>query len=85
MAPVAVVILLPATLIMEENVVGITLALARDDVKIIWYLLFNYPLDYFFNLTNFFVTTYHCSDPSGKFQLLKLVVIPLLKLVLSNT
>jgi len=49
----AVVFLLPATLVMEENVVGITLALARDDVKIIWYLLFNYPLDYFVNLTNF--------------------------------
>ncbi|CAB4301312.1 unnamed protein product [Prunus armeniaca] len=48
--------LLPATLIMEENVVGITLALARDDVKIIWYLLFNSALAYFVNLTNFLVT-----------------------------
>ncbi|KAK7311266.1 hypothetical protein RJT34_09288 [Clitoria ternatea] len=56
MAPMAVVFLLPATLIMEENVVGITLALARDDVKIIWYLLFNSSLAYFVNLTNFLVT-----------------------------
>ncbi|XP_062154578.1 probable sugar phosphate/phosphate translocator At3g11320 isoform X1 [Alnus glutinosa] len=56
MAPIAVVFLLPATLIMEENVVGITLALARDDVKIIWYLLFNSSLAYFVNLTNFLVT-----------------------------
>ncbi|KAM1406721.1 hypothetical protein ACFXTH_001366 [Malus domestica] len=56
MAPIAVVFLLPATLIMEENVVGITLALARDDVKIIWYLLFNSTLAYFVNLTNFLVT-----------------------------
>ncbi|CAI8597300.1 unnamed protein product [Vicia faba] len=56
MAPMAVVFLLPATLIMEENVVGITLALARDDVKIIWYLLFNSALAYFVNLTNFLVT-----------------------------
>ncbi|KAG5416183.1 hypothetical protein IGI04_003750 [Brassica rapa subsp. trilocularis] len=32
MAPIAVVFLLPATLIMEKNVVGITSALARDDV-----------------------------------------------------
>nr|KJB67541.1 hypothetical protein B456_010G199400 [Gossypium raimondii] len=56
MAPIAVVFLLPATLIMEENVVGITLALARDDVKIIWYLLFNSALAYFVNLTNFLVT-----------------------------
>ncbi|CAJ1862529.1 unnamed protein product [Sphenostylis stenocarpa] len=56
MAPMAVVFLLPATLIMEENVVGITLALARDDAKIIWYLLFNSALAYFVNLTNFLVT-----------------------------
>ncbi|PPR80433.1 hypothetical protein GOBAR_AA40283 [Gossypium barbadense] len=56
MAPIAVVFLLPATLFMEENVVGITLALARDDVKIIWYLLFNSALAYFVNLTNFLVT-----------------------------
>nr|GEX22174.1 probable sugar phosphate/phosphate translocator At3g11320 [Tanacetum cinerariifolium] len=32
MAPIAVVILHPATLFMEENVVGITIALARKDV-----------------------------------------------------
>nr|GEV89898.1 probable sugar phosphate/phosphate translocator At3g11320 [Tanacetum cinerariifolium] len=32
-APIAVVILLPATLFMEENVVGITIALARKDVE----------------------------------------------------
>lgn len=56
MAPMAVVFLLPATLLMEDNVVGITLALARDDVKIIWYLLFNSALAYFVNLTNFLVT-----------------------------
>lgn len=56
MAPIAVVFLLPATLFMEENVVGITLALAREDVKIIWYLLFNSALAYFVNLTNFLVT-----------------------------
>ncbi|KAK8620907.1 hypothetical protein V6N13_067366 [Hibiscus sabdariffa] len=43
-------------LIMEENVVGVALALARDDVKIIWYLLFNSALAYFVNLTNFLVT-----------------------------
>jgi hypothetical protein len=56
MAPIAVVILLPVTLVMEENVVGITVALARDDSKIIWYLLFNSALAYFVNLTNFLVT-----------------------------
>lgn len=56
MAPIAVVFLLPATLIMEENVVAMTLALARDDIKIVWYLLFNSSLAYFVNLTNFLVT-----------------------------
>ncbi|KAL0359217.1 UNVERIFIED_CONTAM: putative sugar phosphate/phosphate translocator [Sesamum angustifolium] len=56
MAPIAVVLLLPATLFMEENVVGITLALAREDVRIIWLLLFNSALAYFVNLTNFLVT-----------------------------
>ncbi|KAK4403343.1 putative sugar phosphate/phosphate translocator [Sesamum angolense] len=56
MAPIAVVLLLPATLFMEENVVGITLALAREDNRIIWLLLFNSALAYFVNLTNFLVT-----------------------------
>ncbi|WOL16268.1 hypothetical protein Cni_G25055 [Canna indica] len=56
MAPIAVVFLLPTTIIMEKNVVGITLALARQDFKIIWYLLFNSSLAYFVNLTNFLVT-----------------------------
>ncbi|XP_058110149.1 probable sugar phosphate/phosphate translocator At3g11320 [Magnolia sinica] len=56
MAPIAVVFLLPATLLMEENVVGITLALAREDIRIVWYLLFNSALAYFVNLTNFLVT-----------------------------
>lgn len=56
MAPIAVVFLLPATLLMEENVIGITITLARKDVKIIWYLLFNSSLAYFVNLTNFLVT-----------------------------
>ncbi|KAK9755693.1 hypothetical protein RND81_01G043500 [Saponaria officinalis] len=56
MAPIAVVCLIPAALIMENNVVGITVALAREDSKILWYLLFNSSLAYFVNLTNFLVT-----------------------------
>ncbi|XP_071711368.1 probable sugar phosphate/phosphate translocator At5g05820 isoform X2 [Rutidosis leptorrhynchoides] len=56
MAPVAVVILLPATLLMEDIVVGITIALARRDISIVWYLLFNSALAYLVNLTNFLVT-----------------------------
>jgi drug/metabolite transporter (DMT)-like permease len=56
MAPIAVLFLFPATIIMEKEVVGITVALARDDIKIVWYLLFNSALAYFVNLTNFLVT-----------------------------
>lgn len=56
MAPIAVLILLPATLLMEENVVAVTVALARKDINIIWYLLFNSSLAFFVNLTNFLVT-----------------------------
>ncbi|CAN1173857.1 Probable sugar phosphate/phosphate translocator At3g11320 [Linum perenne] len=56
MAPVAVVFLLPASLIMEGNVVGITLALARDDTKIVWLLFFSSVLAFFVNWTNFLVT-----------------------------
>ncbi|CAI0412227.1 unnamed protein product [Linum tenue] len=56
MAPIAVVFLLPATLTMEGNVVGITLALARDDPKFMWMLFFNSVLAFFVNLTNFLVT-----------------------------
>ncbi|KAH7548169.1 hypothetical protein JRO89_XS14G0077400 [Xanthoceras sorbifolium] len=71
MAPIAVVFLLPATLIMEKNVVGITLALARDDVKIIWYLLFNSALAYFVNLTNFLVTKHTSALTLQGFEILK--------------
>lgn len=56
MAPIAVVCLIPAALTMEKNVVGITVALAKEDTKFIWYLLFNSTLAYFVNLTNFLVT-----------------------------
>ncbi|GMY10963.1 probable sugar phosphate/phosphate translocator At3g11320 [Fagus crenata] len=56
MAPVAVVFLLAAALVMEEDVVGITIALIRNDAKILWYLIFNSALAYFVNLTNFLVT-----------------------------
>ncbi|CAN6715639.1 unnamed protein product [Malus baccata var. baccata] len=56
MAPLAVAFLLPATLLMEKNVVGFTIELARKDIKIIWYLFFNSSMAYFVNLTNFLVT-----------------------------
>ncbi|CAJ2640205.1 unnamed protein product [Trifolium pratense] len=56
MAPVAVAFLLPASIIMEEDVLGITIQLAREDSTIVWLLLFNSTLAYFVNLTNFLVT-----------------------------
>lgn len=56
MAPIAIVFLLPATLLMEENVFEITVDLSRRDSKIVWYLLFSSSLAYFVNLTNFLVT-----------------------------
>ncbi|KAM0953723.1 putative sugar phosphate transporter domain-containing protein [Dioscorea sansibarensis] len=56
MAPIAVIFLLPATIFMEPNVLAVTVTLAREDKKIIWYLLFNSSMAYFVNLTNFLVT-----------------------------
>ena len=56
MAPIAVLVLLPATLFLEGNVVGITMGLARADFGIVWMLLINSAMAYFVNLTNFLVT-----------------------------
>eukprot|EP00250_Pteridium_aquilinum_P006551 c16439_g1_i1 orf=323-1321(-) len=56
MAPIAVVVLLPATLLMEPNVLGIAVALARQDSRIVLYLVVNSAMAYFVNLTNFLVT-----------------------------
>ncbi|KAJ9172450.1 hypothetical protein P3X46_015687 [Hevea brasiliensis] len=56
MAPVAVAFLIPTAIFMEGDVVGITIALARDDMKFILYLTFNSALAYFVNLANFLVT-----------------------------
>ncbi|CAJ2655882.1 probable sugar phosphate/phosphate translocator At3g11320 [Trifolium pratense] len=58
MAPIAMMVLLPATLLMEGNVLRMTIELAREDFRIIWYLLLSSSLAYFVNLTNFLVTKY---------------------------
>ncbi|KAH1077699.1 hypothetical protein AAZX31_19G123800 [Glycine max] len=56
MSPIAVLVLLPAALIMEPNVVDVTLTLAKDH-KSMWLLLFlNSVIAYAANLTNFLVT-----------------------------
>ncbi|KAG5071513.1 hypothetical protein AAZX31_03G068300 [Glycine max] len=56
MAPIAVMVLLPTILLMEGNVIQITMDLARKDIRIFWYLLLSSSLAYFVNLTNFLVT-----------------------------
>jgi len=58
MAPIAMLVLLPATLLMEGNVIRITMELASEDIRIIWYLLLSSSLAYFVNLANFLVTKY---------------------------
>ncbi|KAJ1261373.1 hypothetical protein BS78_09G024800 [Paspalum vaginatum] len=56
MAPVAVLLLLPATLAMERDAFGAVAALAREDPSFLWILLCNSSLAYLVNLTNFLVT-----------------------------
>ena len=56
MAPIAVLVLLPATLLMEDNVMGITITQARENFNILILLLVNSAMAYFVNLTNFLVT-----------------------------
>ncbi|CAI5504152.1 unnamed protein product [Closterium sp. Naga37s-1] len=58
MAPIAVVLLVPATLIMEHNVLGITIKQAKEDWGILPLLAVNSATAYFVNLTNFLVTKY---------------------------
>ncbi|CAM8969614.1 unnamed protein product [Rhodiola kirilowii] len=56
MAPIAVMLLLPATIFMEGNVVATTIQLAKTDFRVVWLLLLNSSMAYFVNLTNFLVT-----------------------------
>uniref|UniRef100_A0A7N0ZWF8 Sugar phosphate transporter domain-containing protein n=1 Tax=Kalanchoe fedtschenkoi TaxID=63787 RepID=A0A7N0ZWF8_KALFE len=56
MAPIAVMLLLPATIFMEGNVAATTMQLAKADFRVVWLLLFNSSMAYFVNLTNFLVT-----------------------------
>lgn len=56
MSPIAVIVLVPAALIMEPNVLDVILALGRQH-KYMWLLLFiNSTMAYAANLTNFLVT-----------------------------
>jgi hypothetical protein len=56
MAPVAVVLLVPTTLVMERDALAVVAALVQEDPSFIWILICNSSLAYFVNLTNFLVT-----------------------------
>jgi drug/metabolite transporter (DMT)-like permease len=61
MAPIAVVLMAPATLLMEhgehgESIMSLTLEKAKDDFYILPLLLINSAMAFFVNLTNFLVT-----------------------------
>ncbi|KAK7396223.1 hypothetical protein VNO78_17075 [Psophocarpus tetragonolobus] len=56
MSPIAVLVLLPAALIMEPNVVDVTLTLAKDHKSMWLLLMLNSVTAYAANLTNFLVT-----------------------------
>lgn len=56
MSPIAVLVLLPASLVMEPNVLEVTLELGKEH-RFMWLLLFiNSVLAYAANLSNFLVT-----------------------------
>ncbi|CAI5491251.1 unnamed protein product [Closterium sp. Naga37s-1] len=56
MSPLAVVMLLPASLFIEGNVLAVVVAKARESPWILVYLVANAAFAYFTNLTNFLVT-----------------------------
>ena len=56
MSPIAVIVLLPAALIMEHNVVDVTISLGREHKSMWLLLLLNSVTAYAANLTNFLVT-----------------------------
>ncbi|KAI3918178.1 hypothetical protein MKX01_041498 [Papaver californicum] len=56
MAPMAAMILLPFTLYIEGNVLGLTIQKAKEDNFIVFLLLGNATVAYLVNLTNFLVT-----------------------------
>ncbi|CAI5997823.1 unnamed protein product [Closterium sp. NIES-64] len=58
MAPIAVLLLLPATLIIEPTVLAVAASKAGEDWRIVPLLLVNSSTAFFVNLTNFLVTRY---------------------------
>lgn len=56
MSPIAIVVLVPAVLIMEPNVIDVTTALGREKKSMWILLLLNSVTAYVANLSNFLVT-----------------------------
>lgn len=56
MAPISVLALLPATLILENGAASKAACLARESIGFVFLLIFNSTMAYFANLTNFLVT-----------------------------
>ena len=81
MAPIAVLLLIPATLIMEPDTLGITIALAREDSRMIVYLIFNSVVAYAVNLTNFLVTK-HTSALTLQVRICSFIFITLVRICL---
>ena len=81
MAPIAVLLLIPATLIMEPDTLGITIALARQDSRMMVYLIFNSVVAYAVNLTNFLVTK-HTSALTLQVRIWPFIFITLVRICL---
>lgn len=73
MSPIAVVVLLPAVLIMEPNVIEATMVLAGENKSLYFLLLLNSVTAYVANLSNFLVTK-HTSALTLQVCLLLLII-----------
>lgn len=58
MAPIAGLLLLPATVVLEPHVIKLAASLSAEYPSFLLFLAFNCFLAYFVNLTNFLVTKY---------------------------
>lgn len=76
MSPIAVLVLLPATLIMEPNVLDATITLAMTHKHLVLLILINSAMAYGANLLNFLVTK-HTSALTLQVCALLLLNLPL--------
>lgn len=81
MSPIAVVVLLPAALVMEPNVIDVTATLATEHRYLGLLIVVNSAMAYGANLLNFLVTKHTsaltlqvCSSPTPLFSPLSVVL-----------